>query len=301
MKKFLLKNSKWVYYILGIISALVILSSLFFMTQYKFVRVNHKVDEKTNEKLYESTATLNGGDQKWMFLFIDQLANGDFQDPDFAETKNLIETNETFKTFLQKDADDNYVMIEEATNETLYTYKISDKYFKQLDEFRDQLDSFNNLILIYGLVSLVCFAGLLILSNHNRKIYYKSNLIGGIVFPLVNIIFAVVLIVNALSLVSKINDPNFNALINIISAMQNPLNAKNVTVAGSDATNLRKISAIIADFNINPTTLIMYMLFAGITIAYNVFLIIYAFVKYNGTARERKAVLDRARLVGEKA
>ncbi|MBQ9449133.1 MAG: hypothetical protein IJU60_04590 [Acholeplasmatales bacterium] len=301
MKKFLLKNSKWIYYILGIVSALIILSSLFFMTQYRFVRISYKVDDVTEERLYESTAQLNGGDQKWMFLFIDELATEQFQEDDFKNTKNLIETNETFKTFLQKDADGNYVMIEEATNENLYEYKISDKYFKQLDEFRDQLDSFNNLILIYGLVSLVCFAGLLILSNHNRKIYYKSNLIGGIVLPLINIIFAVVLIVNALSLVSKISEQNFNALINIVSAMQNPLNAKNVTVAGSDATNFNKISAIIADFNINPTTLIMYMLFAGITIAYNVFLIIYAFVKYNGTARERKAVLDRARLVGEKA
>ena len=87
MKKFLLKNSKWVYYILGIISALVILSSLFFMTQYRFVRVNYKVDEITNEKIYDSGALLNGGDQKWMFLFIDELANEEFQDPEFAETK----------------------------------------------------------------------------------------------------------------------------------------------------------------------------------------------------------------------
>jgi len=45
MKK-LLNHSKWVYYILGILSALIIISSLFFMTQYKFVRVNSVYEDQ---------------------------------------------------------------------------------------------------------------------------------------------------------------------------------------------------------------------------------------------------------------
>ncbi len=298
MKKFLLNNSKWIYYILGIISGLIVLSSLFFMVQYKFVRVNFTLNEN-NERVYEENSKLNGANQQPLFMFVNNLSTV-LSNGSFAETTTEIEKNEFFTLVLTKE-DGEYKYLEAKKSGQVTRYEFSQDTFKKLDAFRTELDSYNNLILWYGIISLIVFACLLILSNHNRRIYYKANLYGGIALPAVNIVFGIVLIAKAVSLMGQLNDPLIKAVANIVSVFQDPKNSELAVRAGSDATNLNQIKEIISKFNINSLSLVLFMVFFGIVIAYNVFLMIYAVMKYNATASDRKRVLDNARLAGEKA
>ncbi len=305
----LFKNAKFlkiVYMALGIISAVIVISSLFFMTQYRFLRVNYNVT--AGVRVYESSAKLNKADQHYLFDFINDLGNRAYEDEGMTETQAIIDNNSIFQTFLEADSSSTsgYKLLDKETitngwfTQEIYTLK--QDYFKALDSFRTDLDGFNDLILIYGIVSLIVFACLLVLSNHNRKIYYKANLIGGVLLPLVNIVFVVVLIVKSFGLMASINDPTNNAIYNIVAAIQDTsVGPANVYVAGSEETNLAQINNIINAFKINSTTLVMYVIFFGVTALYNIFLIVVAVMKYKATAQERNDVLEKARLAGEKA
>lgn len=304
------KFLKWVYFALGILSGIIVVSSLFFMTQYRFVRVNYNVDN-TGTRVYEATAKLNKADQQYLFDFINDLGNRAYgsDDENGKQAQAVIDSNPIFQILLETDSssESGYKMLDHSIDDPdswdpKDIYSLKQEYFKRVDDFKNSLDSFNNLILVYGIVSLLVFVALLILSNHSRRIYYNSNLIGGIILPVVNIVFSIVLIINSLSLMSSLNDPVNNALFNVVSAIQNPkIGSANVYVAGSEETNLMQINNIINAFDINSTTVIMYMIFFALTAAFNVFLIVVAFMKYKATTKERNEVLEKARLVGEKA
>ena len=346
MKK-LLNHSKWVYFILGILSALIIISSLFFMTQYKFVRVNSVyedqyvlddhgdpiidnengkpyvdkngkaiiADENGNPilvktisvKVYIESAALNGASQSYLYEFINDIAYKNYgKDAEATQAQAILDGNSTIQTLLKKDDSDEYVNLVEKEVGSGWSattkYVIKDEVFANLDSFRAKLDNFNTLILWYGIISLIMFAGLLILSNHNRRIYYIGNIVGGVLLPLVNIVLVLVLVIQAFGLMANISDPNNNALYNVVSAMQNPtLGSQNVGIAASQATNVKQINNIINAFNVNTTTIVMYLIFFVITAAYNVFLIIFAIMKYKATAKERNEVLEKARLAGDRA
>ena len=373
----LLNKSKWFYYTLGLLSALIIISSVFFMSQYKFLRVNYtketlvaeeyfndakqnksegtskddwvkslsnkyafvdkqwfidiwdlmeenpnaydrdpetqnlinevKIKDLTDVVRYDENAKLNGASQSNLFKFIDQVANRAYEkDGSAFKAQEAIDNNSIFSELLKKDDNGDFVNLysEVHTNGwvTETRFELYQTSLKKVDNVRNSLDTYNNLILAYGIVSLITFALLIVLSNHNRRIYYKENVIGGILLPLVNIIFSIILVINGFSLVSNISNSSNNALYNVVSAIQNPVvGYNNVALALSEETNLEQIKTIINNFNINPTTLLVYISFFVLTIAFNVFLIIFAVAKYNATAKERKEVLDRARMVGDKA
>ena len=329
MKK-LLNKSKWIYYSLGIISGLIVVAALFFMNQYRYVRINYNINvdkdittgEETTTITYDKTARLNSADQQYLFSFINNLATGQYADPTIViytegdtkmedaekaedrvphKAEDFIESNKTLSAILTKE-DGQYKYIEETGTGYNKSYGFKTEVFDNLRKFRNSLDNYNNLILAYGIVSLLCFAALLILSNHNRKIYYKSNLIGGVVFPLVNIVFSLVLIISAFSLMSNLNNSENVAIYNVISTLNNSsVAAKNVRVTDTDAANLQSLQNIAKNFNINSLTFIGYIVFFGLTAAYNVFLIVFAFLKYKDTEKERNETLEKARLAGEKA
>ena len=376
MKK-LLNSSRWIYYILGLISAIIIISSLFFMTQYRFLRVNYLKETlvvdtiysdaqkeqaipstdpnyksketwltyKTNRYpsveqswfetiwdgaangkaanelglnnisniiVYDKNARLNNADQGYLFNFVSQLAAGNKNPADGynkyngKDAQKYYEENADIQVLLSQNTDGTfeYLDYEEsvgALNRKIASYSISQTMFKKVADFRNTLDNYNNLILAYGIVSLILFALLIVLSNHNRKIYYKANLIGGIALPLVNVVFALILIIQGITIISNIGDPTNNAFYNIISALQNPKVGINYQYAASEETNLENAKTIISNFNINSTTAVIYVIFFGLTAVYNIFLIIFAFLKYKDTEKARNEVLEKARLAGEKA
>ena len=302
MKSKFLNNSKWIYFALGIISLVIVISSLLFMSQYKYVRINYDVDG--GKRVYSEDSLLNQANQKEFFDIVNQLANGTYSS--YSETQSIIDNNEVFSKILEKDSNGNYVHLDKEVTDgswgrTITTYKLKYEILDDLYNFRTQLDSYNDLILIAGLVSAIMFALLLVISNHNRRIYYKSNLIGGILLPGVNVIFAIVLIINAISLMGKMSDPFNNALYNMVNVYGNKSNTLLSQKIGSDEVGVRNFTNAISQFNVNNTTLVIYTALFAVVAAYNVFLIIYAFMKYKATAKERNEVLENARLAGEKA
>ena len=305
MKKLLNSGAKWIYFSLGIISALIVISSLFFMTQYRFVRVNYTIDTDGNVD-YAPSARLNGADQEYLFEFVNDIVEGNYgKDGNANQAQAVIDKNDTLQVLLEKDGEDfanvNWVTRGKGLNK-IERYEIKPEVFDSLSKFRNSLDNYNNLILAYGIVSLIVFAALIVLSNHNRRIYYIGNIIGGVFLPIVNIALALVLVIQSFGLMANINDPSNNAIYNIVSVLQNPtIASQNVGLALSEETNLARINNIISSFNINSTTLVMYMIFFALTAAYNVFLIIFAVMKYKATAKERNEVLEKARLAGEQA
>jgi hypothetical protein len=364
MKK-LLNSSKWIYYALGLISAIIIISSLFFMTQYRFLRVNYiketlvvenfytdarteiisdtktkdewltsktnkypSVDKSWFEKIwnaaaddnqdavkdlnnipnvtvYDANAKLNNADQSYLFNFINQVVNKGYDKNDGEKAQKEYEENANIQIILEKDGEDyKYITYDEVDLGIVgkrKVYSISQTMFDKVANFRKSLDNYNNLILAYGIVSLIVFAAFIVLSNHNRKIYYKANLIGGIGLPLVNIVFSLILIIQGISLMSNISDPTNSAFYNVISALQNAKVGINYQYAATEDINLENAKTIISNFNINSTTIVIYVAFFALTALYNIFLIIFAFLKYKDTEQARNDVLEKARLAGEKA
>ena len=309
MKK-LFSKSKILFYILGIFSGIIILSSLFFMTQYRNIRVNYRLNNGEYE--YLESNTLNDSDQSKLFIFINDLANGYYNEAtlqegnDTRKAQELIDKNEIIQTVLTKDSSTGeykYLTYEEIKNSWTieYKYQYTNEVFTMIRDFRVKVDNVNNMILIFGIITLITFAILLILSNHDRKIYYKENLIGGVLLPIVNIALMVVLIINCISLMGDISDPIKNAFYNMFSVSQNAAVAQNIGVAVTDKTNQTQIQNIINSFNVNSTTLVGYIAMFAVYAAYNVFIIVLSVLKYKDTAKERNDVLERARLAGEKA
>ena len=302
MKSKFLNNSKWIYFALGIISLVIVISSLLFMSQYKYVRINYDMDG--GKRVYSEDSQLNQANQKEIFDIINQLADGSYRS--YSETQSLIDNNEVFNKILEKDSNGDYVHLDKVETEGPYhkkiiTYKLKYEILDDLYLFRSQLDSYNDMILIFGLVSAIMFALLLVISNHNRRIYYKANLIGGVLLPAVNVVFAIVLIINAISLMGKMSDPFNNALYNMVSVYGNKSNTVLSQEVGSDEVGVRNFTKAISQFNVNNTTLVIYTALFAVVAAYNVFLIVYAIMKYKATAKERNEVLENARLAGEKA
>lgn len=243
MSKFLTKNSKWFYFAFGIIMGIVILSALFYMTQYANIHVYYRIS--TNGDLVISKATphdQSGATNRALFNFFERT-----QDNVFEKDFNL------------------YKMI-------VYNFQVA-------------MSSFNDLILIYGIIGVICFAVLLILGNHNRRIYYVSNLVGGIVCPSIISIFSIVMIVKNTILMGTFNENK--ELFNRVSVLQD-------TTYNEGYNTSFSIEYLQQKYSCNDLTYIVYDLIFGIVLLYSVFMIFYAIKKYKSTAADRAKVLEKA-------
>lgn len=250
MKGFLEKHSKLIYTIYAILMGVVLIAALFFMTQYRYIRVNYESSWKGITM--SSNSQLNGAQQTALWRFFNNksyteyfgLASGDF-----------------------------------ASIGTDIGYGYTVFYFRQA------LDNFNTLLVWFAVFGFVCVAGLFIAANHSRRIYYKSNLIAGIIFPVAVIVFAIILVVNEFSLMSQLNE-NYN-LFNLVSILQNPVNEQ------LSRPN-RDVAVIAGMFNCNNLTFILFLILLAIVVIYSIFLIVYAIKRYNGCAKERQSILEKA-------
>ena len=123
--KNLYNKSKIIYFILGIISGIMIISSLFFMTQYRNVRVNYNIDN--GEVVYLQSSTINGSDQTKLFTFINDLANRNYEQSEGGtKSQELVDNNDIFRTVLSKDettGDYKYLTYEKIENAWNVEYK----------------------------------------------------------------------------------------------------------------------------------------------------------------------------------
>lgn len=304
MKQLFDKHAKLLYLILGVLAFAVLISGLFFMTQYRFVRINYVLDNN-NLPEFTNTASLNGANQQALYSFLNRFAAGTYKTDlsklvgkdgvDQVLVQNVLEflnSLEVVKTNMSKEAALKISGIDWALNyDSLLNIK----------DFKASLDSYNNTIIVFSIVSLICFAGLLTIGNGTRNIYYKSNLIGGLLLSLVIVVFAVVMIINSFSLMSKIKE-NYE-LYNIVSVLQNAENSLYSHKVKSTETikYAQYLTAIKDNFSVNSTTLVAYDVIFGVVAGYAVFLMIGTVVKYNGCAERRKQIIKNAGLVGEQA
>ncbi len=159
-----------------------------------------------------------------------------------------------------------------------------DTYVPVVLEFQDKLNAFNTLFVSLEFACVACIAILFVLANHSRRIYYNSNLVGGILIPLAVIVMNLVLLFQNLSLMGIFNK-NYE-LFNIVAVLQNPK-------YGYLADQKSGLDGISQWFNCNSITFIVYMSLFIVVIAYSAFMAIYSILKYKATAEERKNILEK--------
>lgn len=157
-------------------------------------------------------------------------------------------------------------------------------YAQTVLSFQDGMNSFNSLIIILEVVSLVCFALLLVLANHSRRIFYVSNLVGGVVLPLVIIVLNVVLLITNLGLMGTFN--NNYELFNIVSVLQDP--KIQADVYQHDLAYAKGF------FSCNSITFILFTVLFVIVIVYSALILLHTIIKYKATAEERKNIIEKA-------
>ena len=170
-----------------------------------------------------------------------------------------------------------------AGKATGYSSNFND-YVDTVFLFQDYLNGFNTAFVAWEFACLVCFAFLLVLDNHRRRIYYLSNLIGGILIPLAILFVNVGLLVNNLALMGLFN--SHSELYNVVSVLQNP----SVNYLAEQRANL---DAIKEWFDCNSFTFILFTVFFIIIIVYSALVALYSIFKYKATAEERKKILDK--------
>ncbi len=242
---FLTKHSKAFYMTYGILIGAFIILGVFYLTQYANVRVLYTTPNGGVEILSTTVDSANRSNQYVFSYFAERASN---------ELQAATGLNQDF---------DAYAM-------TVYNFQV-------------MLSNLNDLIITFGVISLICFALLLVLSNHNRRIYYKSNLIGGIILPLVVVALNIVLLVknlNAMGIFAE-NDKLFN----IVALMQSD---NNITLSQL------KYSTLEPQFTCNTLSFVLYTVLFIILIVYSLFMSVYAYLKYRATAEERAEIEKKA-------
>ena len=171
------------------------------------------------------------------------------------------------------------------TNDYLFKYIDDIETFKYvIFDFQVAMSDLNTFFITFCIIGLIAFAALLICSNHNRRVYYKSNLVCGILAPLVTIVFAVICFIRNISLMGVFN-ANFDKF-NMVSMIQNPVNTPSVIKYGMDF--------IKSDQPCNSLTFILFAILFAIIIIYSLVLIVLSIKKYNGTKELREEIIRRA-------
>ena len=166
---FLTKHSKAFYYAYGLLIAALILLGVFYASQYADIRVAFSLNGEGAVVIASNTQDKLGNSNYLLFKYFSEGATNGLQ------------------------------------SATGFTTDFS-SYTRVVYDFQVLLSKVNDSIILFGTLSLVCFALLLVLSNHNRRIYYKSNLIGGIILPLLVITFNLVLIIKNLNVMGVFSD-----------------------------------------------------------------------------------------------
>ncbi|MCR5112904.1 MAG: hypothetical protein K6A63_03080 [Acholeplasmatales bacterium] len=249
---FLTKHSKAFYYAYGILIAVVIIAGLFYASQYADIRVLFSVSGDSVSITKDTTDTLNRTN-KYVYEYFENIANGD-----------------------------PYGFAVSGFSSTFGSYA-EGTYAAAVYDFQVKLSNVNSLIINLGLCALVCFALLLVLSNHSRRIYYKSNLIGGILLPVFVIVLMIVLMAQNLSVMGMFNDNK--ELFNIVSLLQGP-----TQIAASQTS----YAGLQAQYSCTTFTFILFTILFIIVIAYSVFMAVYAYLKYKATAEERAEIEKKA-------
>lgn len=247
--KFLTNHSKIIYYIFGIIIAVTLLLGLFYATAYADVHVYYNPGEN-GAVIFGANAggPISGSNNSALYSF-------------FSSTKQT------------------------SNAEFVGLYGTSfEPHAQKVFDFQVLLSKTNTNYIIFELVSVICFALLLVLANHSRRVYYKSNLIGGILLPLVVIVLNIVLLVSNLNVMNTFNQNE--ELFNMTSVLQN--SSTSVYASQQDYSYIK------TQFNVTSLSFTLYTVLFVLVIVVSVFMAVYAILKYKATAKDREEILKKA-------
>ena len=244
--KFLTNHSKFIYLAFGIVIAVSLLLGLFYATAYADIHVYYTFSDAGVQFGSSAQGPITNTSNKYLYDFFQNQA---------ADA-----------TFVSKYGTD------------------FGPFAKTVFDFQQLLSSVNTNIVTFELIGVICFAVLLILANHTRRVYYKSNLIGGILLPLVVVVLNVILIIQNLGVAAKFNE-NYE-LFNMTAILQN---------SSTGIIASQQNFAYLQDrFNINSVSFTLYTVLFIVVIAVSIFVAIYAVLKYKATAKDREEILKKA-------
>jgi hypothetical protein len=171
-----------------------------------------------------------------------------------------------------------------ATN---YGYTATDAAQKVYD-FQIAMSSLNNYLLACVCVAYICFAIMLIVGNHNRNVYYKSNLAAGILMPLVVIIMSLIALIRNFGMLG-----NFNENYDLYRATSFLMDPKVEDIVKESAINNNQIlldnstRCNSLGFTIVTITTIIVIIYSALMIAYTVY-------RYKESTKRRNDILERA-------
>lgn len=175
-----------------------------------------------------------------------------------------------------------------SDNLIIHSRQFLDEYAYTVYDFEQALNSFNTYFLIAGLVSLASIAVLFITANSSRRIYYKSNLIAGMIVPLIVSILMLVAMIQLFGLIATFS-ANQDLFI-ATSALMNPIMKSEILDELYDDWELVKQYGSDA----NVATLVVALIVSIVVIAYSFFVAIFSIRKYKKDEKERNEIIERA-------
>jgi len=260
------KYNKIVFFAFGLIFAFFVIFSLYFMTRYAYIIVYYTVNSE-GQKVYSEDAGVMSYTNSFLF---NRFWNGVFKNT--GEVYSAKEGWNISKTFVDRD-----------------------EFYKFIVDYREQLNSFNTGLLWYGVIGLIVFAAMLIVGNHNRNVYYITNIIFGVICPLIMIIFGIVLLVKDLNLLSQFNENK--EFWQAVSIAQNKGNDSSVQLQYRKFIQTQDIDSYYKGDTTNSTTLVMTMIFLIISIGYSIFTMVHSIRKYFATKARRQEIIERAGVI----
>jgi hypothetical protein len=262
------KFNKIVYFAFGLIMAFFVIFSLYFMTRYAYIIVFYTIENGKHE--YYSGSSAGGGSYTNQTLF------------------------RLFNIVFVKNSEEQYAAKEGWGIDRVFADR--DEFLNFIVDFRTELNSFNTSLLWFGITGLIMFAVMLIVGNHNRNVYYISNLIAGVICSLTMIIFGLILLIKDIQLISRFNDDA--KLWQAVSIAQQKGNDSASAIYYDTYINTNNPDKYFAgEDSVNTTTLITTMIFMIVSIGYSIFTLIHTIRKYFATKAHRKEILERAGVI----
>lgn len=253
MANFLKTKAKLITILYLVVIALVFLYALTFMTNYAHIHVYVYQGKPT----FNAVLTINQQSNSSLFTYFQKI---DSSNPLFSQL-NGVKGQSAF-----------------------VNSGLADKVMN----FTDDMNKFNDLLIVYGCVCVVLLACMMIASNHSRKIYYKSNLIVGIAAPAVVAGFSIYMLISLFDLLSTFNKNE--KLFRAVSYLQDG----NYTIKEKNAAIKNWDTVMDNTKDVNNLTFILGIILFVVIIIYSVFMIVYTFYRYKECSKRRAEIIERA-------
>lgn len=292
MSKFLKKNAKLFTFIYMILAVLVVACSLAFMTQYSDVHIYFKNDKKqidlmdpskgykTVIKMESDTEMKEGTSNNYLFKY---FVNGNGVGSPLQDVISQITVADVDTSLSDYGYDG---QLTGPTNKLGY---YDDSFAGIIYNFQMDMNDYNDLLLTLGLFN-ICFVALFfVFANTNRKVYYITNLLCGIVSPLAIIGFTSYALVQDIGLMQRFGKNE--ALFKITAVLQD------VNISAYDKSNIyyKDYSKLLDKASgVNNLTFIIVAIVLALNVLMSVFMIAYTAYRYKESGKRRAEIIERA-------